>query len=366
MTQRFYENLPACTFFSEITNPAFAQPVPPDWWVALTDIRGSTEAIARGRYKEVNMVGASAIVAVLNCAGDIEIPFVFGGDGATLLIPPGIVDQVRAALQGTCRMAQTGFNLSLRVGLIPVVKLGAELRLARFRVHEHYQQGIILGSGLSAAERLLKDPKSPYLLTDDPGQADFQGLECRWQDLRGTADEVVSLLVQVTTAQDPNGLYRQVILEIERIYGIGSPIKVEQLALTFSPKQLAVEARLQKTWSHQVYIWKTQLINSLGWLLMEWGSWRPYKPLVVATTDYRKFDDVLRMTLSGTPSQRSALTTFLETYRDQLAYGLQVADRALLTCLVFERFGRQVHFLDGAGGGYALAAQQLKQQLSAQ
>jgi hypothetical protein len=40
-----------------------------------------------------------------------------------------------------------------------------------------------------------------------------------------------------------------------------------------------------------------------------------------------------------------------------------VADRALLTCIVFDRMGRQVHFVDGADGGYARAATALKEQI---
>ena len=38
-------------------------------------------------------------------------------------------------------------------------------------------------------------------------------------------------------------------------------------------------------------------------------------------------------------------------------------DRALMTCLVFEREGRQVHFVDGADGGYALAAKAMKARM---
>jgi hypothetical protein len=34
-----------------------------------------------------------------------------------------------------------------------------------------------------------------------------------------------------------------------------------------------------------------------------------------------------------------------------------------MTCLVFERGGRQVHFVDGADGGYALAAKDMKQRM---
>jgi hypothetical protein len=35
-----------------------------------------------------------------------------------------------------------------------------------------------------------------------------------------------------------------------------------------------------------------------------------------------------------------------------------------MTCLVFERNGRQVHFVDGADGGYAVAAKAMKRRIN--
>jgi hypothetical protein len=35
-----------------------------------------------------------------------------------------------------------------------------------------------------------------------------------------------------------------------------------------------------------------------------------------------------------------------------------------MTCLVYERNGAQVHFIDTADGGYAMAAKNLKAQIS--
>lgn len=71
--------------------------------------------------------------------------------------------------------------------------------------------------------------------------------------------------------------------------------------------------------------------------------------------------------IDDTAAQRAELTTYLEEeYRSgRLAYGVHVTDRALVTCVVFERMGRQVHFVDGADGGYAMAARALKQRLRA-
>lgn len=86
-TESFYANLPILDNFLEITNSDNFHSVPSDWHVVITDIISSTKAIEEGRYKQVNLLGASSIAAVLNIASEIEIPFVFGGDGATLLIP---------------------------------------------------------------------------------------------------------------------------------------------------------------------------------------------------------------------------------------------------------------------------------------
>ena len=98
MTTTFYADLPFVGEFVEITNPVHYQPIPDDWFVVLSDVTHSTAAIAEGKYKEVNFIGAATIVAVLNCARELELPFVFGGDGATLVIPPTLRDAAHQAL----------------------------------------------------------------------------------------------------------------------------------------------------------------------------------------------------------------------------------------------------------------------------
>jgi hypothetical protein len=93
-------------------------------------------------------------------------------------------------------------------------------------------------------------------------------------------------------------------------------------------------------------------------------GWGRFKGIMAAATDNEKFDDCLRMTISGMESQREALRDFLEMQRQQgkLVYGMHTSQHALVTCIVFDYFGRQVHFVDGADGGYAVAASQFKHQ----
>jgi len=72
------------------------------------------------------------------------------------------------------------------------------------------------------------------------------------------------------------------------------------------------------------------------------------------------------MTIDSKPGQRKELLEYLETElkAGKLFYGTHISDSALMTCMVFDRKERHLHFVDGASGGYALAAKQLKGQIA--
>ncbi len=135
MTTDFFSRLPILTRFSDITDLNAYRPLPADWTVFVCDVRGSTRAIAEGRYKEVNLVGAATITAALNIAGNIEIPFVFGGDGASLAVPPELAEATAQALSAVSALSQQAFNLNLRVGAIPmttIISAGYQVLVGRF------------------------------------------------------------------------------------------------------------------------------------------------------------------------------------------------------------------------------------------
>jgi hypothetical protein len=382
MSEDFYEQLAVQQNFLEIANPAVYCPVPADWFLVLTDVKGSTEAIRAGRYKEVNLIGAASIIALLNVAHGRDIPFVFGGDGATLLIPPSLLAPAQAALAGTQQIAASEFALDLRVGIVAVRKLlaaGHEIRLARVRISDHYDQAMLTGSGLTYFERLVKDPATAAAYQLDPNispQADFTGLECRWEDVQSRYGETVTLLVVATgvTAVAESDTYRSTLQQIDLIYGRDgaySPVTPDTLNPTMKPAILLGETKFRSPaqfWQRQKYLWQIWTVTTTFKALLKGTSrrankpWNRYLDLLVDTTDYRKYDNVLRMVIAGAAEQRQALVAYLEEgcQRGELVYGLHVSDRALLTCVVFERMGRQVHFVDGADGGYALAAVDLK------
>lgn len=389
MSDNFYAGLAPLARFAEIAEGRGFALLPDDWHVVLTDVRGSTRAIAEGRYKEVNMIGAASIVALLNAAAPVDIPFVFGGDGATLAVPAALRDSTRAVLGALQALARDSFGLDLRAGLVPVAALsaaGRPVRVARLAVSPQYAQAIFSG-GLMLAEHLIKDPDlaGPYLVPPaaDAAGADLTGLECRWRDVPSRHGETVSLLVAPAPGMPDEAVspvLRDVIGQIEAIYGSDSdyhPLAANLLALSRDPRGLLAEVRARVPAGRLArlgYLSRIWLLNlgvgvfrGVEALRGHAPWWDQYREQVVRAADFRKYDDTLRMILAGTAAQRERLEAYLEARcrAGDLAYGVHVADRAVMTCLVFERMGRQVHFVDGADGGYALAARALKERLAA-
>ena len=100
--------------------PGLYSPLPDDWTVGVADIVSSTKAIAAGHYKSVNMAGASVISAVLNALDRGDYPFVFGGDGALVAVPPSGEAQVRRALAAVRAWVMEELHLDLRTALVPL------------------------------------------------------------------------------------------------------------------------------------------------------------------------------------------------------------------------------------------------------
>lgn len=386
-TDFFYANLPLLENFIDITDSRKFKSVPRNWYVVITDIMGSTQAIESGLYKEVNLLGASSIAAVLNIAGNLDIPFVFGGDGATLLIPPSLFGPTREALLATSQLAREEFGMELRVGAVPMSEIRVndyDVKVAKLKVSDNSYQAIFTGDGLSYATELIKHPNTSHLYLyqnlSNNAKADFSNLECPWQDIPSKYGETISLIVKATSNQGDlaNLTYREIIKKIDNIYGteeVLNPVDENYFKLGFNAQKLRAQtwlcAQSNKLSHKMLYFFKIWFKNILDWLLMTLkvkfpdGDWGAYKRNAIAATDYRKFDDMLRMVIAGNEAQRKQLTNYLEKNYQQgkLVYGLHISDRALMTCLVCEHHGRQVHFVDGADGGYAVAAKDMKDRL---
>ncbi len=374
MNNHFFRDLPHLQTFDEITNPEVFHHVPDDWYVVLSDVVGSRLAIQQGKYKEVNTIGASCIVATINALDDLQVPYVFGGDGASICIPPEHLNTVKNAFLGTKKMAETVFNLDLRVGAIPIATIrehGSDVLVAKVKLSEFHQQAVFAGGGLSYADKLLKEEGTSYLidLTDDSIEADFTGLECRWDRVSQDGKLVISLLIKCTSSElNSVKEYRKIIQNVEQIVSSEHPITEESLKFSFNPSWLKNEFKTRtftkNTFDQLLYILDLYYRIVIGKILMafniktnnfEWGN---YKPELVMNSDYKKFDDMLRVVLSCTKEEKEALIHYLEELEAEQSfqYGIHISEAALVTCMIKEYSGLHFHFVDGDDGGYAMAA----------
>ena len=94
----FYEAMPTFKDFSDLFHPENFSAAPHDWWVVITDVKGSTQAIEEGRYRDVNTVGAASIASIGDAMGEELFPFVFGGDGGYAMAAKQLKAQMKEAL----------------------------------------------------------------------------------------------------------------------------------------------------------------------------------------------------------------------------------------------------------------------------
>lgn len=382
----FYRHLPARQAFSETLDTRQHAVLPDDWWLVIADIAGSTAAIADGAYKDVNTVGVACITALLNLDRDCAIPFVFGGDGATFAIPPGLVDAAPIALRGVQAMARRSFGLQLRGGMIRAGDLAADdfrLGICKYQLSPQVTQAAFSGRGWEEAERRIKSGNGHALLInegDGPAEADFAGFECRWQAVPQFNGHKLALIVAATTpnAADNLAVYRRVSERLQQIYGDVSeyhPLRPERLKLSLNAQELQNEMAVRQN-QRQLFgglrrLLRIYLENLAGrWLFAKQRDtsevrWSQYRGELVENTDFRKFDGVLRMIIDGSDEQAVQLEHFLESeyLAGRLAYGMHKSSAALITCLVRSHNGDHIHFVDGSDGGYALAARALKERL---
>jgi Protein of unknown function (DUF3095) len=386
-TEDFYRDLTPATSFAQAAELQFYVSVPDDWTILIGDIRGSTEAIEAGNYKAVNMVGAAVITSVLNACPGYDIPFVFGGDGGTLVVPPAALDGARNALAGLQAHARSLFDLELRTGAITVAALragGHDLRVLKLRLSENNHLAMFSGSGLGYSEDWLKraGPNDPILIPVAPDQdlPELEGLSCRWQPLASQRGIIVTLIV-ASVDKTPAGErqhFLDVTASLARILGapleLSSPVTDETLRFRWPPEGLDIETRAtagsKPHFQRKIEVLAQSFIQGIAEFFgsrIGYYDARKYREEMRHNTDFEKYDGMLRLVLDVTVDQAAEIDAYLfgEHAAGRLNYGVQISKDALMTCVVFSlQDSRHVHFIDGGNGGFALAATDLKRQIA--
>ncbi len=380
--EEFLAGLPVFRHFEDVADPALYRALPPGWGLAIADIIDSTAAIGTGRYKAVNMAGAAVISGVSNSLGRHDLPFVFGGDGAAVAVPPQGLPVARAALSNVQRWVKDDLDLAMRVALVPVEDIrsnGFDIRVARFQASEDVSYAMFSGGGNSWAEARMKEGQYALPAAEAGERPDLTGLSCRWNPIPATRGKVVSIIAVPGPSRDMPA-FRQLVIDLvdlaEQDARHGHPVPEDGPKLGFVGEGLGLETRAGAAY-HDVWgkmrrsfriLGESLLVNLLSVTGLSFGPFNAvrYRRSVASNTDFRKFDDGLKMTVDIDASRLEKIRTRLEQGRlsGSCYYGLHEQDAALMTCIVPSPLSRDhMHFVDGADGGYAAAASRLKQQI---
>ncbi len=369
----FYASLPVLDDFADVVRLKNYAPLPDGWTVGVADVVGSTAAIAEGRYKTVNMVGAGVIAAVANALERRPFPFVFGGDGASLAVSASDAPDAARALAAMAAFARAEFELDLRVAMIPVADIraaGRDARVARYAASKHSVYAMFAGGGLAWFEERAK--RGEYALAPAPPDArpDLSGLSCRWGVAPAKHGLVLSLIVAPRGEDARFSALMQDIVELAfEGHESERPVTLEMLRVATPGKAIALQASaLRASGASEM---KARASAAAGYLFrlafhtfkLKSGDFDAgvYAADVAANADFRKFEDGLRMTLDCTEKFADELEARLAAADEFASWGVFRQKAAQLTCFVPSITERgHVHFVDGADGGYTMAATAMK------
>ncbi|OQW54861.1 MAG: adenylate cyclase [Proteobacteria bacterium SG_bin9] len=375
---RFYGAIPVFRGFTTLMDPAHYVPLPDDWLIGVADIVDSTKAIADRRYKAVNMAGAAIIASVTNNLAGREFPFVFGGDGASFAISPDEEATARDALAATAAWVGEDLDLKMRVALVPVAAIraqGLDVRVARYAPSDNLSYAMFSGGGLGWAEAAMK--RGDFAVRPAPAgtHPDLTGLSCRFEEMPAALGLILSLLILPTPGADPAAfrkLIEDVVALVDKSPNAGRPVPEAGPEFRWPPQGMDYEVRAARGGSLWARRMRVFVDTTIAFVFLKFGlktgNFVPsvYLRQVVENSDFRKYDDGLRMIIDCTPQLAETLEKRLAAAAAEgvVRFGMHRQDAAMMTCFTpsIQR-SDHVHFIDGARGGYASAATAMKAML---
>jgi hypothetical protein len=333
---------------------------------------GSTKAIADNRYKAVNMAGAAIVASVTNALGGQEFPFVFGGDGASPNVSARDREAACGALAATASWTTRELGLTLRVAMVPMREVrshGFDVLVARYAVSEHLSYAMFSGGGIAWADAAMK--RGEYAISPAPRDTwpNLTGLSCRFREIRSARGVILSVLVAPALEADPvafRKLAEEIVALTEQSPDAGRPVPAGGPGFTWPSPGAELEARTAKG-DRRLRRIKVLFETFFAYLIMRFGirvgSFVPatYLRQVAQNSDFRKYDDGLRMVIDCTPNLADEIERRLAAAGGTALYGLHRQECAIMTCFTQSALrDDHVHFIDGAEGGYTAAASALK------
>jgi len=351
--------------------------VPADWFIAVADLKGSSAAIKQGKNREVNLIGAASVAAIRNKFGLNEIPYVFGGDGATFLVPPQFKSRVLETLKSVQKLVFDRLSSELRIGMVPVDSIkgaGASLRHGFLPVGKYEGFHFFRGNGLAAAESMIKSQDKNNIPAGllDTEDADLAGLSCKLDPFESIRGRVLSVLVEPRVSiSEEDLLFKEIIgvlCQSKSISGF-KPISHRNEVRPWFSKNWKTESKLHNAPLRTIFeniVSKFLFRNNIKTSLL--GIPSVYTDRLLLQSDWIKMDGTLRLVIETDSSEEERLRSVLSRLYNsgKIFFGVATSRDCVMTCHLQSAIDdRHTHFIDGGDGGLTRASIELKTQKTA-
>ena len=378
--RHFYDNLPIFrgTLPELYRREENFRSVPASWQLVFVDIEESTAAVDRGLHYEVNLAATGSIAVVQKILKRLkrrfDVPYFFGGDGATFLLPIQVHRDALRELERYRHHVKQSSGLVLRVGSVSVAEIyrrSYTVRLAKLHMSPHLTLPVVLGTGIKRAEGHLK-----RVFTDDVPDlplrppVDLMGMECRWEEILPPESErqVVCLLANCHDEQRQRMVYQQISSKLTELFGPYAqrqPVATPKLRLTTSLRVLRREVRAKLINVSPFQLLRDWIVTLIGPLYFRFSAeGRAYLDAIPELSHTLMLDGTFNTVFSGTPDCIREFIDFMDELEraEPVRYGVHVTHGSIMCCYVEDRQTRHHHFVDGTDGGYTAAARRFKEK----
>ena len=204
----------------------------------------------------------------------------------------------------------------MRVALIPLAAIrrqGLDVRVARYGPSENLSYAMFAGGGLAWADEAVK--RGEFAVTPAPPGTwpDLTGLSCRFEEFRAARGLILAVLVMPAACGDPvafRALTEDIVALVESSPEAGEPLPAGGPKLGWPPQGLALETHTVPGggFKRARVLARTLLYFLIMRSGLRVGGFVPatYLRQVMENSDFRKYDDGLRMIIDCTPELADA------------------------------------------------------------
>ena len=379
-TSDFYEYLPVFRDFTQVADEACFAPMPDDWVVGVADVQQSTEGHSPEPLQGREHGGRGGDRLGRQCAEEPRLP---------LRLRRRRRELCGAACRCRPRPASAGGDRDLGQGRPRSQTCGSEWfrsptsarKAATFASRDTFRRDTISiamfsGGGMAWADAAMKRGEIALPPAPPGSHPDLSGLSCRYELIPSQRGQVLSLVV--VPGPDARGDDFRAVVEavtriVEKTPDASRPLTGAGLRLKWPPQGYDLEARASRRAGESIRARKAQGAGGDVSLL-------PHHAELVCQSaasclrSTRSSSSRIRISASSTircawcSIARRNWSAEIENYLKSAAakgvvrYGMHRQDAAMMTCFTPSPINpKHVHFIDGAQGGYALAAAALKE-----